>query len=167
VLLTDVRTGATRTLAGGASGAAWAPVWSPDGRRLAFYADRDGRARLWVWDRDRDALRRVSHALVRPYFGFEQPRWSPDGRRLLVKLLPEGLTLDAAAALLSPPPEARPTTRRAGRDVVTARVYSTLPESTHPETSTTRTGSGGGGRRRPRALVHERRAGRPRARGRG
>jgi dipeptidyl aminopeptidase/acylaminoacyl peptidase len=121
VLLADVRDGTTRPIAPGA-GASWGPAWSPDGRRLAFYSDRDGRARLWVWERETGALRRVSDAVVRPFFGFESPRWSPDGRRLLVKLLPEGMTLADAARLLpatsdAPPPAPPPA------DAVTARVH--------------------------------------------
>ncbi len=106
VWVVDAQTGETVNVTGG-EGSAWGPAWSPDGRLLALYSDRDGRARLWVWDRERQVLRRVSDAIVRPSFGFETPRWSPDGHSLLVKLLPEGMTLDEAAALLpgGTPPE--------------------------------------------------------------
>lgn len=131
VLLTDVRTGATRSLMGD-RGTSWGPVWSPDGRQLAFYADQDGRARVWAWDRAHDALRQVADAVVRPSFGFEQIRWSPDGRRLLVKLLPGDLTLDAAARLLPAPADAPPNTNAPDRDTVTARVYAALGDSAAP-----------------------------------
>jgi hypothetical protein len=59
VWITDVRTGRTRDLTGTA-GSAWSPAWSPDGRTLAFYADRGGTTAVWLWDRERDALRRLS-----------------------------------------------------------------------------------------------------------
>ncbi|MCA1652430.1 MAG: hypothetical protein LC753_19930, partial [Acidobacteria bacterium] len=32
------------------SGSDWGPIWSPDSGRLAFYSDRDGESRLWIWD---------------------------------------------------------------------------------------------------------------------
>jgi hypothetical protein len=69
-------------------GTCWGPCWSPDGRRLAFYSDRDGAPRLWLWDRATGAARRAcAHpAVIR--FGLEGPRWLPDGRRLAVKLRP-------------------------------------------------------------------------------
>lgn len=127
VLITDVGSGVTHSLTGG-RGASWGPVWSPDGRQLAFYSDRDGFARLWLWDRARDTLRRVSDVIVRPFFGFEQVRWSPDGHNLLIKVLPEGMTLDAANHLL-PLSEDAHNNEGVGGDSVTARVYSALGDS--------------------------------------
>ncbi len=90
--IADTKTGATRDLTGRA-GNSWDGVWSPDGSRLAFYSDRDGVARLWVWDRATATVKRVSSATVRVYFMFESPEWTPDGRALLVKVLPEGDTI--------------------------------------------------------------------------
>ena len=86
-----------------AQGSSWGPAWSPDGRHLAFYSDRDGAARLWVWDRETRSTRRVSDRIVRPFWSFETPKWFPDGNRLLVKLLPEGMTLEQARSLLPEP----------------------------------------------------------------
>ena len=99
IWVVNARTRVAKNITGG-QGTSWGPAWSPDGRLLAFYSDRDGAARLWIWDRERGTLRRGSEAVVRPDFGFEIPRWSPDGRRVLVQLLPEGLTLEQAAAML-------------------------------------------------------------------
>ena len=96
VWITNVKSGASRNLTK-ATGTSWGPVWSPDGRRLAFYSDRGGLARLWIWERDTDALREVSTAIVRPYFGFASVRWAPDSRRVLLKVLPEQLTVETAA----------------------------------------------------------------------
>jgi len=53
------------------------PALSPDGRRLAFHATRDGKSELWV--RDLDSLD------ARPFPGTEgaiSPFWSPDSRFL-------------------------------------------------------------------------------------
>ncbi|MFW6078141.1 MAG: S9 family peptidase [Gemmatimonadota bacterium] len=91
--VTNVRTGETyRPAADGAN--AWAPTWSPAGDRLAFYSDRDGAVRLWVWDPDERRVRRVSDAIVWTAWTWETPRWTPDGRGLVVKLLPDGHSLE-------------------------------------------------------------------------
>ena len=54
---------------------------------------------------------------------------SPDGRRLLVKLLPEGQTLESAARLLPTSDATTGGASRTRRDSATARVYSALPDS--------------------------------------
>lgn len=100
--LTNVKSGESRQLIEGPS-RSWGGSWSPDGRYLAFYSDKDGEAGLWVWERNTGNARRVSSAIVRPFFQFELPQWSPDSKKLLVKVLPEGLSLvDAAALLINP-----------------------------------------------------------------
>jgi dipeptidyl aminopeptidase/acylaminoacyl peptidase len=93
VWVANTTTGDARSVTGGVGGN-WGAAWSPDGRSLAFYSDRDGAVRLWIWDAGTGTLRRVSDAVVRAYQTFERPQWFPDGQRLLVKLLPEGTTLD-------------------------------------------------------------------------
>src|SRR5262249_27632204 len=98
IWLTNLQTGESKNLTG-TEGSAWSPAWSPDGAYLAFYSDRDGRARLWAWNRKTEKLRTVSEVTVRPFFGFEVPRWTSDSKRILVKVLPEGMTLEAAADL--------------------------------------------------------------------
>src|SRR6266404_328122 len=62
------------------------PVWSPDGRFLAFQSDRDqdGQERLWLWDRTTDRLRKVSDVILR----CEQIIWTPDSSGLIVTTLP-------------------------------------------------------------------------------
>lgn len=121
VYVADAKTGATRRLSDG-HGSAWGPAWSPDGRYLAFYSDRDGLVRVWLWDRTRDSIERLSEEIVRPYWGFEQIQWSPDGRRLLVKLLPEGMSFEELDRLLPSEPVAasEPQTQGTG---VSARVF--------------------------------------------
>jgi dipeptidyl aminopeptidase/acylaminoacyl peptidase len=118
IWITNVNSGASRNLTQ-AKGTSWGPVWSPDGRRLAFYSDRGGVARLWIWDRDTDALREIPKAIVRPYFGFASVRWAPDSRRVLLKLLPAELTVETAAEAFAAPAASG----KASAPGVTARVY--------------------------------------------
>lgn len=67
----------------------WSPTWSPDGKRLAFYSDADGRVRLWIYGVDSNECRRVSDAVVKgSVFSGSEPRWSPDGATLYVPLDP-------------------------------------------------------------------------------
>lgn len=120
--LVEVATGAERNLTAG-RGANWGASWSPDGRFVAFYSDRDGAARLWAWDAATDEQRRLADAIVRPGFAFEVPRWSPDGRQVLVKLLPEGETLESAAARVDVRRPRRDDSSSGGAAGVTARVY--------------------------------------------
>src|SRR5262245_8094204 len=53
------------------------PVWSPDGRRIAFVNRRDGRA-LYVMNADGSGLRIVARVQR-----LATPAWSPDGRRIV------------------------------------------------------------------------------------
>ncbi len=130
VILLNTASGKIRPVTPG-DARSWGPTWSPDGRWLAFTSDMDGAARLWLWDRARDRVSRVSEAIVRSYFGFETVQWSPDGERLLLKLLPEGLTVETAANLL-PLAVGTEDTESSGDDVVTAVEYATAAISTAP-----------------------------------
>jgi dipeptidyl aminopeptidase/acylaminoacyl peptidase len=96
VWIVDTASGESRNLTEG-QGSSWGPAWSPDGRSLAFFSDRGGRARLWIWEASSGRMRPVSDVVVRPLFGFEVPRWTPDGTKLLAKVLSEGLGLEEAA----------------------------------------------------------------------
>ena len=58
------------------------PTFSPDGRRVAFRADRPGGRGVFLLDRATGAIQR----LIDPFEGWTEARslsWSPDGRRLL------------------------------------------------------------------------------------
>ena len=77
----------------------WAPSWSPDGKYLAFYSDRNGQAQLWLWDRSAGKSRLAAEAVVHPFIAEETPQWTADSRSILVKLLPKGMSLDDAARL--------------------------------------------------------------------
>jgi Tol biopolymer transport system component len=55
------------------------PVWSPDGRRIAFVSRRDGKA-LYVMNADGSGLRIVARVER-----LATPAWSPDGQRIAFK----------------------------------------------------------------------------------
>ena len=83
------RPGAARALTSGAAHSAF-PVWSPDGRRLAFIREEQGRGRAVVWDAERDQMMPVGDPFTaRIYLA---PQWDPSGKVLIV-----------AAALPDPP----------------------------------------------------------------
>lgn len=62
----------------GGPGAGWSanPVWSPDGRRIAFVGNRDGNFDIFVVNADGSGLRKLSQSRRNDY----DPAWSPDGR---------------------------------------------------------------------------------------
>lgn len=82
----NLPTGEAKSLTGGKENN-WQPVWSPDGRYLAFLSDQDGsgEVRLWVWDRRNRGLRKVFDAAVRG----TEIEWTPNSRKLLVTTRPE------------------------------------------------------------------------------
>lgn len=92
VWVSNVKNGDARNITNG-NGASWGGVWSPDSKSVAFFSDRDGDVRVWLWDAATGKSRRVSDVIARPYFAFEQVAWHPDGKQLLVRVLPEGFTL--------------------------------------------------------------------------
>ncbi|HEU4589184.1 MAG TPA: prolyl oligopeptidase family serine peptidase [Gemmatimonadales bacterium] len=96
--LTHTRTGEVIRL-GSTTSSSWAPVWSPDGKRVAFYSDEGGEAGIWIWDMATRRATRFPGVIARHFFGFEQIRWSQDGQRLLAPILPAGMTVAQANAL--------------------------------------------------------------------
>ena len=55
IWVTNTRTGEHRNLTPD-WGSSWAPRWSPDGARLAFYSDRTGQPHLYVWNQESDDM---------------------------------------------------------------------------------------------------------------
>lgn len=103
VRITDTRTGETvRVIDARAS--SWGPAWSPDGSRLAFYSNRTGPPRLWVWDRGAGGAREISDAIVWSEWTRNRPRWTPDGGSLVVKIVPEGRSFAEMRRLASDTP---------------------------------------------------------------
>jgi TolB protein len=61
------------------------PDWSPDGRRIAFASNRNGRnADVWVMNADGRGQRPLARTPADEW----SPNWSPDGRRLLLVRVP-------------------------------------------------------------------------------
>jgi Tol biopolymer transport system component len=56
------------------------PVWSPDGRRIAFGSEQDGPVDLYITNRDGKAERRLTRNAEEE----GSLTWSPDGRRIAV-----------------------------------------------------------------------------------
>jgi dipeptidyl aminopeptidase/acylaminoacyl peptidase len=79
--LTSGRAGAARALTTGAVHGAF-PVWSPDGRRLAFIRAEQGRERTMIWDSEHDTITASGDPFsARMYLA---PQWDPSGRTLIV-----------------------------------------------------------------------------------
>lgn len=80
------------------------PMWSPDGRMIAFYSDRAGKYDIWVIRPDGSGLKQLT--AVRDWVSF--PRWSPDGKRLVVNDSRGSYLIDVSTSLpvrrLSPLP---------------------------------------------------------------
>ena len=94
IWITDMRTSEQHPLTSDDS-TSWAPSWSSDGTRLAFYSDRDGIARLWLWTASDKKFRRLSGEPVHPGT-WQRPYWTPDSQYLLVPLIPAGADFETA-----------------------------------------------------------------------
>ena len=84
VWVTNTRTGEHRNLTPN-WGSSWAPRWSSDGTRLAFFSDQKGKPYLFIWNRETDDIQEFTSATVRTNLSFEVPKWTPDGRFVLVR----------------------------------------------------------------------------------
>ena len=79
----DVATGALTGISSDTGLPPW-PVWSPDGRRIAFTSNRDGNDEIYVMDPDGSNVKRLTHNDADD----EWPSWSPDGKRLAFQSQP-------------------------------------------------------------------------------
>ncbi len=70
------------------------PSWSPDGKRIAFYSNRDeGKYDIWMINPDGSALTRLTKSEGSGWF----PWWSPDGKRIAYPTGSETHVIDVAA----------------------------------------------------------------------
>jgi dipeptidyl aminopeptidase/acylaminoacyl peptidase len=99
VWIANTATGETRNLTHGA-GTNWNPAWSPRGDAIAFYSDRSGEARVWIWEVATGRLRQAAAAAIRVFAVHEHPVWSGDGRYLLSRLVPGGTSVTRANAAM-------------------------------------------------------------------
>jgi dipeptidyl aminopeptidase/acylaminoacyl peptidase len=85
--LGGARAATPRALTSGAAHSSY-PVWSPDGKRLAFIREEQGKGRAVIWDPERDQLTPVGDAFnARIYLA---PQWDPSGKALIIAAaLPE------------------------------------------------------------------------------
>jgi dipeptidyl aminopeptidase/acylaminoacyl peptidase len=66
-------------------GGSRSPIWSPDGRLLAFYGEDIDGLHLWVWDRTTRKAKRVTERVVDAFTDREAPLWLSDSRRIVSK----------------------------------------------------------------------------------
>src|SRR5262249_44070237 len=63
----------------------WAPQWSPDGQRIAFHSNRNGRYNIWSIHPDGSSLELITDAA-----SAFRAVWSPDGSRMAATDLSRG-----------------------------------------------------------------------------
>lgn len=93
LLISNTQTGQTINISSG-NGANWGPSWSPDGKSLAFYSDRGGKAYVWIWERSSGKLTALTSGTVHVRLRSEKIFWTPDSRQVLTKIVGNTQTLD-------------------------------------------------------------------------
>jgi dipeptidyl aminopeptidase/acylaminoacyl peptidase len=81
LMVTDVQQRTTRKITEEGR-TAWSPVWSPDGKSLAFYYDGEGYAAIWTWSLATGKLERAAPVRARPVDTFCL-YWTPDGEHIV------------------------------------------------------------------------------------
>ena len=60
------------------AGRNFAPAWSPDGTKIAFFLDRDRNYEIYVMNADGSGQTQLTHSAARD----ADPDWSPDGTKI-------------------------------------------------------------------------------------
>src|SRR5208282_1447932 len=68
------------------------PIWAADGKRFAFVNIATDSVELWIGDAKTGEVHQVPGARLNPMFDDEM-QWMPDQRTLLVKLVPDGMSV--------------------------------------------------------------------------
>jgi Tol biopolymer transport system component len=63
-----------------------APVWSPNGKQIAFRSERSGNPEIYVMDANGRHVRRLTHSALPD----TKPSWSADGKRIVFQHFVEG-----------------------------------------------------------------------------
>lgn len=99
IWVVDTKSGASERMSDGRGNAEDAE-WSPDGRRLAYYAAAPpgDTAGVWIWNRETKKSRRLGSAIARPSYSFytARPQWTPDGKYVVALVLSQGTTVAQA-----------------------------------------------------------------------
>jgi dipeptidyl aminopeptidase/acylaminoacyl peptidase len=120
--LVDVRTGKSERLTDD-KGRYEEPVWSPDGKHIAFYSDRDGVARVWVWELSTRRMRKIADDRIHPSaFAGGALKWTPDSKSVIALLETPGPKVNRLTTLRVDPKSVKSSdsTAAAGANV---RVY--------------------------------------------
>ncbi len=115
-----------------------APVWSPDGCRLAVLSLRGGVPRIWVYDTRRGTFRRVSqYGTVYSGSGAADVVWVSD-HELLYPAVPDSIAVQQLGVLQSTVVATRGWADRRSGNIVTASVLTSGPVAQPPEPPTGR-----------------------------
>lgn len=103
----------------------WSPLWSPDGKHIAFVSNRDGSPKLWLISAKSRKPRLISKKAVG--VGFSLMKWSADSRLLMYHKLSGANPVFTSIGPKSPPSQDK---------LVTARVLvsdgKSIPLPTRP-----------------------------------
>jgi len=90
------------------------PIWAADGKRFAFVNIATDSVELWIGDAKTGEVHQVPGARLNPMFDDEM-QWMPDQRTLLVKLVPDGMSVPPAEPIVPSGPSIQETEGKKGQ----------------------------------------------------